>query len=85
MMAGKSQDHCGAPPRMNADRAAFTQARICRAVAAARACGLNPSGFSIAPDGTITVHGAETASPGPAHALTTGAKPRDARESLGRD
>jgi hypothetical protein len=67
------------------DRSPFTQARICRAVAAARACGLNPTAFSIAPDGTITVHGPETGSPGPARALTTGAKPRDARESLGRD
>jgi hypothetical protein len=82
MMAGKSQDHCDAPPRMNADRAPFTQARICRAVAAARACGLNPTAFSVAPDGTITVHGGETL---PLHPLTSGAKPRDARESLGRD
>src|ERR1700719_936366 len=80
MMAGKLQDGCAYPPRMmNADRAAFTQARICRAVAAARASGLNPTAFSIAPDGTITVHGAETVAPGDPRALTTGAKPRDAR------
>jgi hypothetical protein len=64
------------------DRAPFTQARICRAVAAARASGLNPSGFSIAPDGTITVHSGETDKP---CALTSGAKLRDARKALGCD
>jgi hypothetical protein len=67
------------------ERAPFTQARICRAVAAARASGLNPSGFSIAPDGTITVHSGETAKPRQSCGLTSGAKPRDAREALGRD
>jgi hypothetical protein len=64
------------------ERAPFTQARICRAVAAARASGLNPNGFSIAPDGTITVHSGETGKP---CVLTSGAKLRDAREALGRD
>jgi hypothetical protein len=67
------------------ERAPFTQARICRAVAAARASGLNPTAFSIAPDGTITVHGGEIGAPGKPLALTSGPKPRDARESLGRD
>jgi hypothetical protein len=70
---------------MTADRAPFTQARICRAIAAARASGLNPTGFSIAPDGTITVHSGETVKPRQSCGLTSGAKPRDAREALGRD
>jgi hypothetical protein len=65
------------------ERAPFTQARICRAIAAARASGLNPIGFSIAPDGTITVHSGETGKLGQSCALTSGAKLRDAREGLG--
>jgi hypothetical protein len=67
------------------ERAPFTQARICRALAAARASGLNPTGFSIAPDGTITVHSGETDKPRQSCVLTSGAKLRDARETLGRD
>jgi hypothetical protein len=67
------------------ERAPFTQARICRAIAAARASGLNPTGFSIAPDGTITVHSGETGKPRQSCALTSGAKLRDAREALGCD
>jgi hypothetical protein len=68
---------------MTADRAPFTQARVCRALAAARASGLNPTGFSIAPDGTITVHSGETGKLGQSCTLTSGAKLRDAREALG--
>jgi hypothetical protein len=67
---------------MTADHAPFTQARICRALAAARASGLKPTGFSIAPDGTITVHSGDA---GKAAPLTSGPKLRDAREALGCD
>lgn len=41
-------------------RARATQAEIKRAILAAREAGLVVSGVSIAPDGTLTVHGGET-------------------------
>lgn len=50
-------------------RLPFTELAIRRAISAARKEGLKVSGFTIAPDGTITVHDvAPPVAPGPGHA-----------------
>jgi hypothetical protein len=50
-------------------RLPFTELAIRRAISAARKEGLKVSGFTVAPDGTITVHDVEApVAPGPGRA-----------------
>ncbi|TMJ19541.1 MAG: hypothetical protein E6G92_07130 [Alphaproteobacteria bacterium] len=54
---------------MAARRSAFKQADACRALRAAVAAGLKPSGYTIAPDGSIKVEFGELAPAGPHNRL----------------
>jgi hypothetical protein len=60
----------------------FTQAAIRRALTAARAAGVEPTGFTIAADGSITVHSGDNKLPTPQHGLSPAPALRDAREKL---